>query len=158
MSSDRRGTPWTPDEDACIQENYGKLSAAEISVRLAEQDPTAPPRSRPSIIARAGRLGLGKPRPRATPGERKLHTQTINPQAKPHIQKRVNKARRSKAPKRRPEFWGAEATAALQPKQCHYPLGDPGSPGFHYCCASTIPGSIYCAHHYKLCVTGRLRQ
>ena len=31
--------------------------------------------------------------------------------------------------------------------QCCFPIGDPRSPGFHYCHHERIPGQQYCAHH-----------
>ncbi len=33
---------------------------------------------------------------------------------------------------------------------CCWPLGDPGTPGFHFCGATPVPGKPYCAEHAQL--------
>lgn len=33
---------------------------------------------------------------------------------------------------------------------CCWPLGDPGTPGFHFCGAKPVPGKPYCAEHAQL--------
>ncbi|MCE2565006.1 GcrA family cell cycle regulator [Komagataeibacter sp. FNDCF1] len=51
------------------------------------------------------------------------------------------------------------AAAALRPvseprrrssQSCCWPLGDPGTPGFHFCGATPLPGKPYCAEHAQL--------
>ncbi|WP_264997110.1 GcrA family cell cycle regulator, partial [Komagataeibacter xylinus] len=51
------------------------------------------------------------------------------------------------------------ARAALRPvseprrrssQSCCWPLGDPGTPGFHFCGATPLPGKPYCAEHAQL--------
>ncbi|GBQ43362.1 GcrA cell cycle regulator [Komagataeibacter europaeus] len=53
----------------------------------------------------------------------------------------------------------ATAKAALRPvseprrrssQSCCWPLGDPGTPGFHFCGATPLPGKPYCAEHAQL--------
>ncbi|MBE7730744.1 GcrA family cell cycle regulator [Komagataeibacter sp. FXV3] len=53
----------------------------------------------------------------------------------------------------------AAAKAALRPvseprrrssQSCCWPLGDPGTPGFHFCGATPLPGKPYCAEHAQL--------
>ena len=36
--------------------------------------------------------------------------------------------------------------------QCCYPIGEPRTPGFHYCAAPVVqPGAVYCTEHKRLC-------
>ena len=35
-------------------------------------------------------------------------------------------------------------------KTCCWPLGEPGTEGFHFCCAGAIPGKPYCTEHAAL--------
>ncbi|GCE90635.1 hypothetical protein MSKU15_2236 [Komagataeibacter diospyri] len=53
----------------------------------------------------------------------------------------------------------ATAKSALRPvseprrrssQSCCWPLGDPGTPGFHFCGATPLPGKPYCAEHAQL--------
>ncbi|WP_264986216.1 GcrA family cell cycle regulator, partial [Novacetimonas hansenii] len=50
----------------------------------------------------------------------------------------------------------AAARAAVAPprrrssQSCCWPLGDPGTPGFHFCGATPLPGKPYCAEHAQL--------
>ena len=42
-------------------------------------------------------------------------------------------------------------TSIMEPRRrtasCCWPLGDPGTPGFHFCGATPLPGKPYCAEH-----------
>ncbi|MFT8895676.1 MAG: GcrA family cell cycle regulator [Acetobacter sp.] len=44
--------------------------------------------------------------------------------------------------------------AVMEPRRrsatCCWPLGDPGTPGFHFCGATPLPGKPYCAEHAAL--------
>ncbi|MBB2200450.1 GcrA family cell cycle regulator [Gluconacetobacter tumulisoli] len=46
------------------------------------------------------------------------------------------------------------AVAAPAPRRsgltCCWPLGDPGTPGFHFCGATPVPGKPYCVEHAQL--------
>ncbi len=48
----------------------------------------------------------------------------------------------------------AAAGAASRPYTrriaCCWPLGEPGTPGFHFCAAEAVPGKPYCAAHAQL--------
>jgi len=48
--------------------------------------------------------------------------------------------------------------APLPPEfdQCYYPIGEPRTPGFRYCCTPVAqPGAVYCREHKRLCYTQR---
>ncbi len=32
--------------------------------------------------------------------------------------------------------------------ECNWPLGNPGEPDFHFCCAGALRGSVYCTEHH----------
>lgn len=34
---------------------------------------------------------------------------------------------------------------------CHYPFGNPGEEGFHFCGKPAVIGRPYCTHHVALC-------
>lgn len=46
-------------------------------------------------------------------------------------------------------LYGALAIEALDEDQCRFGHGDPGRPGFHFCCENKVPGLSYCHHHAK---------
>lgn len=52
----------------------------------------------------------------------------------------------------RPTF--RSVSSSLEPRRrgpsCCWPLGDPGTPGFHFCGATPLPGKPYCAEHAAL--------
>ncbi|MBB2170061.1 GcrA cell cycle regulator [Gluconacetobacter aggeris] len=56
----------------------------------------------------------------------------------------------------RPETPRASLRAVSSPAprrsglSCCWPLGDPGTPGFHFCGATPVPGKPYCAEHAQL--------
>lgn len=39
----------------------------------------------------------------------------------------------------------------LEPGDCRYPFGDPGTPEFYFCGGDSIVDSPYCAFHHRLC-------
>jgi GcrA cell cycle regulator len=38
----------------------------------------------------------------------------------------------------------------LDATRCHFPIGDPGDPDFHFCGGSPLPERPYCAFHWRL--------
>jgi GcrA cell cycle regulator len=41
-------------------------------------------------------------------------------------------------------------TRALRPAACCWPIGEPGTKGFHFCDAEAMPGKPYCAEHAQI--------
>jgi len=96
----------------------------------------------------------------------------VTPAAPPALQKAPAKAQTAPmpAPQPKPAAPAAAETApapratratkaALRPvseprrrssQSCCWPLGDPGTPGFHFCGATPLPGKPYCAEHAQL--------
>ncbi|GBQ21819.1 hypothetical protein AA0472_0571 [Acetobacter estunensis NRIC 0472] len=64
----------------------------------------------------------------------------------------------SDAPKKkaasRPAFRPTATTSGVEPRRrgasCCWPIGDPGTPEFHFCGATPLPGKPYCAEHAAL--------
>ena len=52
---------------------------------------------------------------------------------------------KEKEPEARPK--GAAAVYALRDLMCKWPIGEPGQPGFHFCCQKRMEGSPYCKQH-----------
>jgi GcrA cell cycle regulator len=38
----------------------------------------------------------------------------------------------------------------LDSGRCHFPIGDPGDPDFHFCGGGALPARPYCAFHWRL--------
>ncbi|MFT8675441.1 MAG: GcrA family cell cycle regulator, partial [Acetobacter sp.] len=56
------------------------------------------------------------------------------------------------APKTKPVFRtisDAEPQKRRGPSCC-WPIGDPGTPGFHFCGATPLPGKPYCEEHAQI--------
>ncbi|MBX9760668.1 MAG: GcrA family cell cycle regulator [Beijerinckiaceae bacterium] len=43
----------------------------------------------------------------------------------------------------------------LDAGQCRWPIGEPGTPGFRFCCAARRVGSSYCSHHHHVSRSGK---
>lgn len=46
-----------------------------------------------------------------------------------------------------PRFTASIDRPARRGPSCCWPIGDPGTPGFHFCGATPLPGKPYCAEH-----------
>ncbi|MCX8667749.1 GcrA cell cycle regulator [Acetobacteraceae bacterium B3987] len=88
-----------------------------------------------------------KPAKAATPKEDAAAAEAVKaaepapaprPAAPPVSQRKV-------APPRRVR--GTLERASRQGPTCQWPLGDPGTPEFHFCGATPLPGKPYCAEH-----------
>mgnify|MGYP001588206255 CR=1 FL=1 len=47
---------------------------------------------------------------------------------------------------------GGDALALVGPRDCRYPIGTPGSPGFAFCRQPRHENRPYCLHHLRLCI------
>ncbi|MFT8808183.1 GcrA family cell cycle regulator [Gluconobacter sp.] len=77
--------------------------------------------SRESVAARREPAAAAKPEPRVAPAPR------------PALPPRFSTAGIDRPTRRGPS--------------CCWPIGDPGTPGFHFCGATPLPGKPYCAEH-----------
>lgn len=53
--------------------------------------------------------------------------------------------------------YGAAALADLADSACHWPLGDPAEPDFHFCGAKALRGKSYCPVHQGRAFERRVR-
>jgi|SRR5580658_7433199 GcrA cell cycle regulator len=115
--------------------------------------------SKNSVVGKAHRLGL-PPRPspivRDTlrPSVRRLIARPAGPtlaplSTPPVVLREPLPPLRAESPKPKPIALFGRVT------ECCFPEGEPGTRGFHYCDAPTMPGAIYCATHHA---RGHVRQ
>ncbi|PYD81310.1 GcrA cell cycle regulator [Komagataeibacter oboediens] len=104
----------------------------------------------------------------ATPAAEAAAAPAVTPAAPQAPQKAPAKAQATPTPAPQPKPAAETAPApratratkaALRPvseprrrssQSCCWPLGDPGTPGFHFCGATPLPGKPYCAEHAQL--------
>lgn len=135
----RRAAKATPPADAATQ--AAPVAAAPAVAPKKEAAP-APVVAAPSVPEKAPapvKASVAVPAPKAaTPAAAEPAPEAA--------------ARPARAPAR-------AARAALRPvseprrrssQSCCWPLGDPGTPGFHFCGATPLPGKPYCAEHAQL--------
>ncbi|AZV38823.1 GcrA cell cycle regulator [Komagataeibacter xylinus] len=135
----RRAAKVTPPADAATQ--AAPVAAAPAVAPKKEAAP-APVVAAPSVPEKAPapvKASVAVPAPKAaTPAAAEPAPEAA--------------ARPARAPAR-------AARAALRPvseprrrssQSCCWPLGDPGTPGFHFCGATPLPGKPYCAEHAQL--------
>ncbi|MQR98381.1 GcrA family cell cycle regulator [Gluconobacter aidae] len=132
--------------DLLVDKNAGPSRApANVAEKAAEKP--APVRKAPSLVPEAA-----QPAPPVTSVSRSLPPAAKEPVA----------ARREPAVAPRPEPRVAPAPRPAMPPRfstagidrptrrgpsCCWPIGDPGTPGFHFCGATPLPGKPYCAEH-----------
>lgn len=103
-----------------------KASPAAPEAAKATPQPVAPARPVPAapketVAARREPVAAPKPEPRVAPTPR------------PAMPPRFSSAGIDRPTRRGPS--------------CCWPIGDPGTPGFHFCGATPLPGKPYCAEH-----------
>ncbi|MGS0648339.1 GcrA family cell cycle regulator [Komagataeibacter melomenusus] len=138
----RRAAKATPPADAAPQATpVAAEPVAAPKKEAAAPAPVAPPPPAPEKDAAPVKAAVVAPEPKAA---------APAPAAEPTPE--APAARPARAPAR-------TARAALRPvseprrrssQSCCWPLGDPGTPGFHFCGATPLPGKPYCAEHAQL--------
>ncbi|WP_182980597.1 GcrA family cell cycle regulator [Gluconacetobacter asukensis] len=106
---------------APVAPRVAEAAPSVAPVRQAEPAPRAPVRAEPETVA-----AVAPPPPVATPAV-----------SRPETPRAPLRAVSSPAPRR----------SGLS---CCWPLGDPGTPGFHFCGATPVPGKPYCSEHAQL--------
>lgn len=137
----RQSPKMTPPPSAALNPAFAKSRAASFSNITVKTPPVERSPYMPAAVAFAG-LGNnpGKPVTGHTPvtaEERKpamAHGQVYNP---------------FKAAAPAPSF-GALSSGRGASQQCQWPVGDPRSAGFHFCCGGTAEGLPYCPEHARL--------
>jgi GcrA cell cycle regulator len=95
--------------------------------------------TRNAVIGKIHRLGLHRPGSANT--------------------KEAKEPKRFRAEKAEPEtrrkvIRNAKSLVELRERDCRFPFGEPGQPGFFFCGALTVPAYPYCAHHCNIAYTG----
>ncbi|AHI26595.1 GcrA cell cycle regulator [Komagataeibacter xylinus] len=125
---------------------------APVAPAVAESAPVAP---KPEVTAAPAATAV--PAPEKAPAKAQA-APVAAPQPKPATTPPVaeDAAPEPRAARAQPR---AAAKSALRPvseprrrssQSCCWPLGDPGTPGFHFCGATPLPGKPYCAEHAQL--------
>ncbi|WP_018980054.1 GcrA family cell cycle regulator [Saccharibacter floricola] len=119
----------TSQETASLPLEGGKSapSSEEKKVSAAKEAPSSP-------AAVSGEKGAAPTKPAASRATT-ASTEPTRPVAPP----------RKMAPPRRVRE--AMDRATRRGPSCQWPHGDPGTPGFHFCGATPLPGKPYCAEH-----------
>ena len=148
---------WTDDRVDLLKKLWGEgLSASQIAVRLGGV-------TRNAVIGKVHRLGLSG---RATTSRMKSHRPRNRVPGSP---KRNTKSRFTNTgnsalralyhpdsePYAPPEeeivipLAERKSIQTLEESHCRWPIGDPQSPGFHFCGKPKVPGLPYCEHHSR---------
>ncbi|MCK5623387.1 MAG: global cell cycle regulator GcrA-like protein [Alphaproteobacteria bacterium] len=114
---------WTEERVARLKGLWGEgRTASQIAATLGDV-------TRNAVIGKAHRLGLkGRPSP-----IRKEKVATPAPKLA-----------------RRPAAQTPARPSRVSDRQCHWPLGHPREPGFHFCGAPAIDDKPYCAEHCNI--------
>ncbi|QHC35419.1 GcrA family cell cycle regulator [Komagataeibacter xylinus] len=137
----RRAAKATPPADAVPQAAPVAAAPAVAPKKEAAPAPVVAAPPAPEKAPAPVKATVAAPEPKAA---------TPAPAAEPAPE--APAARQARAPAR-------AARAALRPvseprrrssQSCCWPLGDPGTPGFHFCGATPLPGKPYCAEHAQL--------
>jgi GcrA cell cycle regulator len=145
---------WTEERVELLRQLWSEgLSASQIAVRLGGI-------SRNAVIGKVHRLGLegrmrsGQPAPR-------LETEPTAPEPRPVLGALALKPEPAGAPEAEPALQPIPAAALPAPSErltllhlteqtCKWPIGDPGTPGFHFCGQRAELGLPYCAVHARI--------
>jgi GcrA cell cycle regulator len=140
VDSMAKGT-WTDERVELLKKLWdsGK-TAADIAQQLGENI------TRNAVIGKAHRLGLSG---RSSPIQRKSKkTQANTPSPKPKMGTEAHKEQvRLHETANKPKANGGVGLIELKDRMCHWPIGDPKKPGFHFCGDRNVPGVPYCAEH-----------
>ena len=149
---------WTDERVELLKKLWAEgLSASQIAGRLGGV-------TRNAVIGKVHRLGLSgrvtssrssSPRPRRTHVPRQHRTPSLlfstrgNVALKPHYEAELDA---EPAPLEELVIPLNERASILTLKEamCHWPIGDPGEPGFHFCGRKTCGQLPYCEHHARM--------
>lgn len=134
-----------------------KFTATEIAAELGAKGYAY---SRNAVIGKINRLGLklfraqgvvNTPKIKRAGDDARRLTQTLrkikpgqNPSFGPEIKPLIEPEGPSEC---------AVSLLELTSENCHWPIGDPHHPDFHFCGRSALEGRPYCAHHCRISYT-----
>ena len=153
--------PWTPERTELLKTLWDRgFSASQIAYRLGEGI------SRNSVLGKAHRLGI------VINGQRTAaYVKSVRAKKRPSVAANLSKLEKRLFGKYMSGF-NADRTAnsdksvseaAISPtdediarvqfselseRDCRFPVGTPGNPGFGFCALPKMPGSSYCEPHH----------
>ena len=142
---------WTPDETTTLIENWATKSGSQLAALLN--------RTRNSIAGKTKRLQENGTLPSLIVKQYENQPRQSRPRPPPRPKivelKPLNKIVRETAPAPAPaRFNGSKPCTLfdLTDARCHWPIGDPKQPDFHFCGAAKIPEPSvpYCDHHVRI--------
>lgn len=107
--------------------------------------------SRNAVIGklhRLGRTGLRQFSPKLV--KAKPQSKPIKPKTSTRKQE-VAELHAEPLPPRQETDIARKRLVDLEPGDCRFPVGDPGSEGFGFCAAPSVVGTRYCKHHFVRC-------
>jgi GcrA cell cycle regulator len=149
---------WTDERVELLKKLWAEgLSASQIAGRLGGV-------TRNAVIGKVHRLGLSgratssrssSPRPRRTHVPRAARTPSLmfgtrgNAALKPQFEMELDPA---PAPLEELVIPLNERASimTLKEQMCHWPIGDPGEPDFHFCGRKSLGQLPYCEHHARM--------
>ncbi len=142
---------WTDDRVEMLKKLWmDGLSASQIARQMGGV-------TRNAVIGKVHRLGLSG---RATPARVSTARVNLRTHAQPSTPSMPGRTRpredfdikddiiEAPIPILSPEE--RTSTLHLTEQTCKWPIGDPGTSGFHFCGAKAKSGSPYCAHHAQI--------
>ncbi len=135
------GGGWSAEAEAILRAAIAdRLSSARARDRLKAAGVI---KSRSAVIGKARRMGLSFADGKCLPAP---------PEAQRLASRHESRRRGTAPPPRRGPASGRGSPvslAALGPRQCRWPIGDPGREGFGFCGRRQVRGSSYCATHRR---------
>ena len=133
---------WGPDAIETLRALWAEgLSTAEIGRRMGV--------SKNAVVGKAHRLNLpARPSPirrDATPAARQPTPRPIV--ARPIAPRPVRPATPPPAPMLAPRPAAPRHVSRAGARSCSWPIGEPGTRGFHFCGCEALTGKPYCAEH-----------
>ena len=111
-----------------------KAEAKSTPAKVETAKPVAAPKPSPAMESI---MASPPPRP-AAKAEAAVRSAPVTPE--PRVAPPVR-------PAPPPRFTASIDRPARRGPSCCWPIGDPGTPGFHFCGATPLPGKPYCAEH-----------
>lgn len=148
-----KGT-WNEERVGLLKELWGAgKTAAEIAQQLGENI------TRNAVIGKAHRLGLSG---RVSPIQKKAKKLARTPASAKgsttgtttNVIRRPARSAYVDVPKAN----GGVSLLELKDRMCHWPIGDPKKPGFHFCGDLGVPGVPYCAEHTAVAYQGSVKK
>lgn len=151
-----KGT-WNEERVELLKELWGAgKTAAEIAQQLGENI------TRNAVIGKAHRLGLSG---RVSPIQKKAKKAAKAPAAAKTPTAVASATAATAAPRQprsvyvdTPKENGGVSLMELKDRMCHWPIGDPKKPGFHFCGDASVPGVPYCAEHTAVAYQGSVKK